>query len=494
MGQGPRLAALLLVLFAISAAPAHAVYSEAARWGGAGSGDGRLNSPRGLDVHGSSGNVWVADALNNRIQQFTPDGVFVSKFGGPGSGPGQLAVPSDVAVAPDATLLVADRNNNRVQRFSIAGAFLGTIGSAGTGDGQLSHPVSVEAIGTEIFVADLDNRRVQVFGADGTFLRRSAPGRFGDVYALTRFSEVTPPIDSTGDTGLVERLAVIDGNQRVQTFTTSGTFLRAWGAPGSAERRFRFAGAADVAASPDSDGNDSDLFVSDPGNDRIQKFTSSGSFIEAIGVDELSRPRGLAVGADGSVFVTETESNRIRRYRFGPPPPEAGESGQLEVARGTVKVKRRGSSSFVELEDADTLPLGSVVDTTKGTIDLTVDAGGGTMQTAEVSKGMFKMAQTKGSRKTTELTLQGGSFKACKKAASSSHKPKSRKLFVKAKGRFRSIGRYSSATVRGTTWTMTDTCSGTLTSVSSGSVTVRDLRRKRNVTVRKGKKYLVRPR
>ena len=60
-----------------------------------------------------------------------------------------------------------------------------------------------------------------------------------------------------------------------------------------------------------------------------------------------------------------------------------------------------------------------------------------------------------------------------------------------AKGRFRTRGKYASATVRGTDWTVTDRCNGTLTSVKSGVVVVRDLRGKKNYTVRAGKSRLV---
>jgi hypothetical protein len=60
------------------------------------------------------------------------------------------------------------------------------------------------------------------------------------------------------------------------------------------------------------------------------------------------------------------------------------------------------------------------------------------------------------------------------------------------RGRYRTRGRYSAATVRGTTWTVTDRCDGTLTSVTTGSVTVRDFRKKRNVIVRAHRSYLAR--
>jgi hypothetical protein len=62
----------------------------------------------------------------------------------------------------------------------------------------------------------------------------------------------------------------------------------------------------------------------------------------------------------------------------------------------------------------------------------------------------------------------------------------------RARGRYRTRGRYSAATVRGTTWTVTDRCDGTLTSVTSGRVVVRDFRTRRNVTVRAHRSYLAR--
>jgi hypothetical protein len=61
-------------------------------------------------------------------------------------------------------------------------------------------------------------------------------------------------------------------------------------------------------------------------------------------------------------------------------------------------------------------------------------------------------------------------------------------------GSFRTSGRYSSATVRGTKWLVQDSCAGTLTRVVRGVVAVRDDVRRRTVVLRAGKKYLARPR
>ena len=68
------------------------------------------------------------------------------------------------------------------------------------------------------------------------------------------------------------------------------------------------------------------------------------------------------------------------------------------------------------------------------------------------------------------------------------------KLWGNGKGKFRTNGKYSSATVRGTIWLTTDRCDGTLTTVRRGTVRVRDLRRHKTVTVKAGHSYLARPR
>ena len=69
-----------------------------------------------------------------------------------------------------------------------------------------------------------------------------------------------------------------------------------------------------------------------------------------------------------------------------------------------------------------------------------------------------------------------------------------RRLWGRGKGSFRTRGRRAVATVRGTTWIVSDRCEGTLTSVKEGVVAVRDLVRRKTVIVRGGKRYLARKR
>jgi len=96
--------------------------------------------------------------------------------------------------------------------------------------------------------------------------------------------------------------------------------------------------------------------------------------------------------------------------------------------------------------------------------------------------------------------MKGSSFRRCGARSSGDataaglSRRTIRRVSANARGRFRTRGRNSSATVRGTKWDVIDRCDGTLTKVSRGRVVVRDFRRKRNVLVRAGKSYLAKAR
>ncbi len=64
-----------------------------------------------------------------------------------------------------------------------------------------------------------------------------------------------------------------------------------------------------------------------------------------------------------------------------------------------------------------------------------------------------------------------------------------RRLWGRGEGDFRTAGRRSSATVRGTWWLVEDRCDGTLTKVRQGRVDVRDVRLKKTIRLRAGKRF-----
>jgi hypothetical protein len=189
------------------------------------------------------------------------------------------------------------------------------------------------------------------------------------------------------------------------------------------------------------------------------------------------------------------------------PPPVQGRTVNAVPEKGTVLVKlpgakkaRGAATGFVPLASIGRqLPVGSTLDTSKGTVRLTSAANNaGKTQNGHFSNGLFNIGQTRKNPLTT-LSMTGGSLNACSKLprggsrkVTASARKRRRTLFSNVKGRFRTRGRNSTATVRGTSWTMTDTCSGTRTTVKTGSVHVHDFTLRKNKIVKAGHSYLAR--
>jgi hypothetical protein len=163
----------------------------------------------------------------------------------------------------------------------------------------------------------------------------------------------------------------------------------------------------------------------------------------------------------------------------------------VKVVSGKVRVRAPGAKGFVDLTGSDDIALGSTVDTAAGVVELTsVPKAGGAPQAARFYEGVFKVTQA-GS--ITQLAL-AEPLASCRGARAAAATKKKRHLWGDGKGSFRTKGKYSSATVRGTKWLVQDSCSGTLTRVVRGTVTVRDDVKHKTVVVRAGKSYLARPR
>ena len=179
------------------------------------------------------------------------------------------------------------------------------------------------------------------------------------------------------------------------------------------------------------------------------------------------------------------------------PPPVLGQSVNADVRSGTVTVKVPGAPDYVALTDLTSLPVGSILDTREGSVTLNTALPGGKTQSAIFHGGLFEVRQPQGAGGLTEVVLRGaltGCSSAGARAAAVStkkkRKPPRRLWGSDSKGKFRTRGGNSVATVRGTSWFTEDRCDGTLTRVSQGSVSVRDLVNDRTVIVRAGHSYL----
>jgi len=140
----PLLATLLTLAGFASLAAAASPPAYLTQWGTFGTGNGQFAQPAGVALDGS-GNVYVADTGNNRIQKFTASGIYLSQWGTAGSGNGQFSGPFGITVA-GGSVYVVDSGNRRVQVFTTAGAYVTQWGSLGSGNGQFQQPLCVAAI------------------------------------------------------------------------------------------------------------------------------------------------------------------------------------------------------------------------------------------------------------------------------------------------------------------------------------------------------------
>jgi DNA-binding beta-propeller fold protein YncE len=293
-------------------------YEFVTKWGSSGSGDSQFANPYGIAVD-SSGNVYVVDAGNYRIQKFDSNGRFITQWGGPGSGNGQFGqfyVPAGIAVDSSGNVYVADAGNNRIQKFrpraetKYGYEFVTKWGSVGLGDGQFYVPsgIAVDSSGN-VYVAD-GNCRIQKFRPRAVtksgyeFVTKW--GSLGSGDGQFRGPLLGIAVDS-------RRNVYVADYSRIQKFSprTDGSyeFVTKWGS---------FDMLTSIAVDPS--GN---VYVADRGENRIQKFRfrdGSYEFVAKWGGrgsedGQFDEPTGVAVDSSGNVYVADRVNNRIQKFK-----------------------------------------------------------------------------------------------------------------------------------------------------------------------------------
>ncbi len=187
------------------------------------------------------------------------------------------------------------------------------------------------------------------------------------------------------------------------------------------------------------------------------------------------------------------------------PAPRFGHSVDIGLISGVVIVTPPMRASFRLGVQDRSIPVGSSLDTTHGAVDLRSANGppsgsthGSGVQDGHFSSGLFEVQQPRSQGGVTILDLETtlNTSRVCAaqpktRAATARTSPRVLALLrAKVHGSFRTRGRYSAATARGTQWEMIDRCDGTLTQVFSGTVIVDDFRLHHNVAVSAGHSYL----
>jgi hypothetical protein len=228
--------------------------------------------------------------------------------------------------------------------------------------------------------------------------------------------------------------------------------------------------------------------------------------------------RLVATNAAGTSFGPDIVFNTLKT---APPPPHTlGNTFNISLVNGVVLIKIHGV--FIPLTELQQIPKNTVINALHGTLSITTAVPGGSggahdaaakgkkkkkkvkTQSGTFGGAVFKLTQAHSGLATLALVenaFKGApSYATCKKpkAADATAAALSAKtlqlLHANAKGKFRTSGKYSAATVRGTKWTIADRCDGTLTHDIFHSVAVTDFVRHKTIILHAGQSYLAKPR
>jgi len=313
-----------------------------AKIGSKGSGDDQFYYPQGIAVS-ADGSVYVADTENKRLQQFDNNLKPITKWGTIGSDDGRFNFPYSISLGPDGSKYVVDKNNHRIQKFDRSGNFVAKWGTNGAGDGQFAYPVGV-ATGPDgsVYVADYGNNRIQKFDADGKFLtkwgaRGIGNGQFYNLHKVAVSSDNFVYVLDDGD---------YNGAGRIQKFDSGGNFITksinnsnlVWVRDISItsdgmvyvanenrplvkyDKDCKYIGTI-AASSSDyalAIAPDNSIYVVNGNNGTIEQYDNKGTRLALWGKwgnldGEFYYPRGIAVDADGTVYVADTENHRIQK-------------------------------------------------------------------------------------------------------------------------------------------------------------------------------------
>lgn len=290
--------------------------------GSHGAGEGQFQAPRAL-AFAPDGSLYVADSLNHRIQHLNPDGEVLHTWGTFAdimSGPapdGAFNGPWGIAAGPDGSVYVADTWNHRIQKFTADGGFLskwGVLGYADSPQNLWGPRVALVDDQGQVHVVDTGNKRIMLYDANGRYLRQVGEGGYGP-------GQLDEPVGlALSANGL---LFVADTwNGRIQVFQIAEpyifTFLREW--PVVAWFGQSLENKPYMAIGPDDQ-----VCVTDPEGYRVLCFDPTGEFLfgwgsYGTGLNQFDLPSGIAFDPQGSVWIADSKNGRIMRFPFPPAP------------------------------------------------------------------------------------------------------------------------------------------------------------------------------
>ncbi|MES2777521.1 MAG: hypothetical protein V4722_25300 [Bacteroidota bacterium] len=286
---------------------------------GNGNAANQLSTPFSVTAD-TTGNIYVADAGNHRVQKFTPGssaGITVAGGNGSGSAANQLNNPRGVFIDKNGSIYVADAGNNRVQKW-VTNAANGVTVAGGTGQGagadqlDFPHGVFVDTLGN-VYVADANNNRVQKV-APGSPSGVTVAGGNGNGTASNQLWYASAVYVDAAQNVYVNDFV----NNRVQKWEANGvTGTTVAGGNGAGNAANQLNGPRSIYV--DCRG---DVYVADQNNHRIQKWspgvatasTIAGGNEAGSGPGQLNSPAALNGDSKGNLYVADRLNHRVQQF------------------------------------------------------------------------------------------------------------------------------------------------------------------------------------
>ena len=290
---------------------------------GSGSNANKLNSPLGMAID-SSGNIYVADTGNHRIQKFpsntsqSTNATTVAGTGTLGSGLNQMNSPNSVEIDSSNRIFVMD-GNSRIVRYpsNSSSGTSGTIVAGGNGNGtsanQLGTPkdFKIDSNGG-LYISDEQNRRVQYWASGATTGTTVAGSAIGNTGIAANLLHNTGGIDLSSDGSIFIASGSFVSQFTVKKFqkgysTTSLTQItQTSGSNGSATNQLGYPKGFHIF-------NNNESYVADGVQGRIMYWTSSSSAGTQI-ASGLSSPMDVTVDSSGNLIVSDQGNHRVLKF------------------------------------------------------------------------------------------------------------------------------------------------------------------------------------
>ena len=236
---------------------------------------------------------------------------------------GGFALPMDIALDNENLIYILNRGfgysvegfdgdvGNRIGKTTIDENHLGDFARY-----TMTWPNSLAiSVNGDIYCSDEYENAIYVFDSDQVYPFPTAdpknevklkwgekgnqPGKFKGPTGLT--------FDNNGDLHVVD-----SGNDRIQIFSPTGSYIRSWGESGKKQGQFCNPWGIFI----DDEGK---IYVADWGNNRVQIFDNKGQYISTIGTTGaehqlLNHPSHVAVDKDGDIYVSDWGNNRVQIF------------------------------------------------------------------------------------------------------------------------------------------------------------------------------------